>query len=171
MSGAVPGLVPWWQTAGSAPDWTAAEQGVRSLCSLLPPKDFGGLVDVRVAGRNVIVDVTYGTSSTLTVQDLRPPFRAALPGTINVNARKRDPAVSAWARIALQPVSGGLSSMVRSVGTGPGDAPLTARAATALDAAVLVVAGVVVNLVPGERIEVTQETTLTSGTVIWEHEL
>lgn len=172
MKRTLQGLVPWWQTAGqSAPNWTASQTDGRVLVDILPPPEHQGLLDIRVIGENIECEVTYGTSSQVKIYGLRSPLRLALPGSVNVFAKKIDAGALAWAKCSVQPVTSGPMSFARSLGTSAVLAPVTAVRATAINAASLTVAGVVVALGAGESMDIITPTSLTAGSVIWEHEI
>lgn len=118
--------------------WTAAEQGEKPVIDAMRSEY---LWRASVAGENVELILVYGTQAGITIDGLRLPFEAFIPGQVGLRARKLDPDAPASIRITLTAATGGVPT-VRAF-QGVGAIPSTARTYTALAASTLTVAGVV----------------------------
>lgn len=144
--------------------WAAGEGGTKPIMTVEPAP---ALWRVSVFG-DLLLRVTWGTSSTLSIDAVQAPFVATLPGRVTIEGRQRDPAVATNAFCTLTPASAGQLPVFRTVQTIPGPLPFCAYRVTALTAATVTVAGVAVVLVAGASLPVIDDSSLTAGTVLVE---
>lgn len=118
---------------------------------------------------DVLLLVQWGTSGTVSVNQVQAPLVAAFPGRVTVTAVPRDAAAGATAYATLTPASSpGIHPVFRRVQSVAGPFPAMAHRVVALTAANVTVAGVAVALAVGESIPLVDNSALVAGTVLVE---
>lgn len=153
---------PGFQGQQFAASW---EPGKNDEKPILTTEPAASLWRVSVFG-DVLLRVTWGTVSTFSVENIRAPFVAALPGRVSISAVPRSPGDANRCLCTLTPATSGGAPLFRAFADSPGEFNRHVYRVTALNAASVEVAGVVVSLSSGESLPVFAGSELLSGSVI-----
>lgn len=153
-------------------EWVATDETLsKTLLTTKAPENYVGLLDVAVQGRNVLLRVTFGTSRTVILQNIRPPFRCGMIGDVQIEASKIDPSESAFAKVSVALVQAAPRTVARVFVSGAGVLPDATESLTALSAVVLSVAGVAVAVAAGEMVPIVSPASMVSGDAVLDMEL
>lgn len=130
-----------------------------------------------IASRPVRVNarLIYGTASSFTLENIRLPLVAYVPGNVQlyVNPEASPPAEAIHVRVSAKLVSSGTQTVrtFHDATAGAVDLPASVASYTALVAGSVTVEGVAVALGVNQQLKVTAPAVLTAGAGIVEHEL
>lgn len=117
--------------------WTAADVEEKQVVDAMRSEY---LWRVSAQGENVLLSLLYGTLAGISVDNIRLPFVAFIPGNVGLRAKKLVTDEPASLRVTLTAATGGVGVVRAVVGVAP--LPSSAQLYTALTASTLTIAGI-----------------------------